>query len=83
MTTIWVIYQRPTDYRQCPFVVREYNVEKGQSIPSGVLYTARTLQQARKCIPDGAQRVRRDDGDEPQIVEWWFGRPQDEPETSG
>jgi hypothetical protein len=79
MTTIWVIYSRPTDYPDSPFVVREHHIEKGKATPTDTLQTAKTLGEARRLIPDGAQRVKRDDGDEPQIVEWWFGRPQDEP----
>jgi hypothetical protein len=78
MTKIWVIYAHPIDYPDSPFVVREHRIEKGRSVPEAA-HTADTLTRARRLIPPGAQRVPRAEGDEPQIVEWWFGRPENEP----
>jgi hypothetical protein len=82
MMTIWVIYAHPTDYPD-KFVMREHTIENGKVTPTDYFRIANTLAQIRRFIPEGAQRVERQEDDEPQIFEWWFGKPEDEPEPSG
>jgi hypothetical protein len=76
MIPIWVIYQRPTDYPDAPFVMRKHHInerkKEGRVTPTAHCYTAETIEELRLKIPDGKQRMVRSPKDEPQIVEWWF-----------
>jgi hypothetical protein len=75
MIPIWVIYKRPTDFPDHNFVMREHHITNGKTenlVPTEHFYTADTIEEIRRKIPAGKQRVSRSKGDEPQIVEWWF-----------
>ena len=75
---IWVIYQQPTDFPGVNFVMREHhiyrrsgNADRGAT-PTENVYKGDTIDQLRRKIPQGKQRMIRSEADEPQIVEWWF-----------
>jgi PHD/YefM family antitoxin component YafN of YafNO toxin-antitoxin module len=78
MIPIWVIYRRPTDFPTSNYVMREHYVitNEGASqnvvMPTEYFHTAQNIEELRRKIPRGKQRVLRRDDDEPQIVEWWF-----------
>jgi hypothetical protein len=73
---IWVIYHKPTDYPE-DYVMREHHVQFAKTkekviTPTDHVYTAKSIWELRRRIPPGKQQVLRTEGDEPQIVEWWF-----------
>lgn len=76
MTKIWVIYRSPTDYPQHPFVMREHHIRRrdGKSVgePTEKIRAGDSLEDVRRSIPRGKQRVERREDDEPQIIEWYF-----------
>lgn len=73
---IWVIYQKPTDFPDANFVMREHHITRdlGRNavVPTEHIYTAETIEKLRHHIPAGKQKMLRAEQDEPQIVEWWF-----------
>lgn len=73
---IWVIYQKTTDFPDANFVMREHHIKrvKGKNAvtPTEYFYTAESIEQLRRRIPQGKQKMLRAELDEPQIVEWWF-----------
>ena len=71
MRRILVIYKKPTDFPEWPFVMREHEMDNGQVRPTANYHGAKTLKELRDRIPDGYTRMPRSDGDEPQIVEWY------------
>ena len=72
MRAIWVIYKRPTDYPNVPFVMREHHMVNGKVIASPKTWQGSNIGQVRKNIPEGKTRMERSETDEPQIVEWWY-----------
>jgi hypothetical protein len=77
MMKIWVIYERPTDFPDVGFVMREHHVQFAKTkdrviTPTEHFYTADSIAELRRRIPAGKQRMLRHEADEPQIVEWWF-----------
>jgi hypothetical protein len=77
MIKIWVIYERPKDFPD-QFVMREHHIKGGKNggpnevRPTEHFYTADSIAELRRKVPAGKQRIERIEGDEPQIVEWWF-----------
>jgi len=67
---VWTIYERPSDYPG-HFVVRRSVVALGGIIPDLECGLAKSLEGARKLIPDGLARVNRYPSDDPVIVESW------------
>jgi hypothetical protein len=76
MIKIWVIYARTTDYPAWPYVMREHHIQrrKGERdvTPTENFHLAETIEELRRRIPKGKIRMLRTEGDEPQIVEWWY-----------
>ena len=66
--TVYTIYDHPTDYPE-HFVVRKW---KNNSISDGILGISKTLEGARKLLPEGCAVIPKDDGDDPKIVESWL-----------
>ena len=64
---MWTIYFNPRDYPGL-FVVRKFNWDK----PTKEFYTAKTLTEARKYIPDGLINMNRQLMDDPIIIETWI-----------
>ena len=70
--TLWMVYERPTDYPHSWVVRRHYASAEGvraDPVPSAV---APSLEAARLAIPPGLHRIERDPDDEPQIAEVWL-----------
>lgn len=73
MIKLWVIYQRPTDYPDAPFVMREFYIPKGGRVtPTDKLQMGASIEELRANIPPGKMRMPRSEDDEQQIVEWYF-----------
>lgn len=68
---IWTIYRHPADYPQ-GYVARLFAITAGKSGPTGNAIYADTLDEVRRSLPPGLWRMRRMDGDQPQIVETWL-----------
>jgi hypothetical protein len=64
------IYKHPKDY-PTKFVVRKFIAKAGKIIPDNNAQTADTLEEIRKLVPLGLQRVPRNKTDDPVIVETW------------
>lgn len=64
---IWTIYKHPSDYPD-KFVARCFNFNR----PTTAVYTADTLEEIRRLIPQGLFRLERDPNDDPVIVEVWI-----------
>jgi len=67
---MFVIYDRPTDHPN-HFVVRRWLVHHYPA-PCEACTLHNSLEEARRSLPDGLTRVRRDVNDEQQIVETWL-----------
>jgi hypothetical protein len=67
----YTIYHNPRDYPG-KFVVREFLVFPGNSVPGKVLGVAETLKEARLLVPYGLCNMGRETSDQPQIVETWL-----------
>ncbi|WP_423396070.1 hypothetical protein [Burkholderia sp. LMG 21824] len=74
MFSIWVIYERPTDYPN-GYVARRLRASSTGGVvtsPRDVL-VGDTLDEVRAQLrPFGLYRIPRDPRDEPQIVESWI-----------
>lgn len=71
---MWTIYDRPKDYPD-KFVVRAWTVYDGNPVPvpGAKVYTADTLEEARKFVPAGLVRfAKHPTHDDPVIVETWL-----------
>ena len=64
---IWTVYDHPKDYPN-DFVVRVWNYDK----PTKIVHTGKTLEDARRHIPDGLIKLDRLPQDDPCIVEVWL-----------
>lgn len=64
---IWVIYKHPKDFPN-KYVVRHWINEN----PTKTMYTANTLEEIRKKIPQGLTLLPRFPQDDPKIVEVWL-----------
>lgn len=72
MITLYVIYDRPSDYPD-NFVVRAWKLDRfGKCLPSWDARLANDLESARSCIPKGHMRFPRLKRDDPVIVEVWM-----------
>jgi len=71
--TMYTIYDRPLDYPD-HFVVRKWKIVRPDISPisDGILGISKTLEGARKLLPEGCACLARDASDEPQIVESWL-----------
>ena len=69
---IWVVYQNPTDFPGCLFVMREHHLVDGKVVPGLKTWKGENLTDVRRYIPKGKMKMERAAGDEPQIVEWWY-----------
>lgn len=74
MRSFWVIYRRPTDFPNTPYVMREHlGDSKGNVKPTENFIMANSLEEIRAKVPAGAVRMDRHPKDEAQIVEWYIG----------
>ncbi|KWN78354.1 hypothetical protein WM24_29700 [Burkholderia ubonensis] len=73
MFSMWVIYERPSDY-PTGFLARHWLASSGGLLASkGEVLTGATLDEVRaQLAPFGLHRIERDPRDEPQIVETWL-----------
>lgn len=71
--TIWVIYKRPSDFPDVPFVARAQ-----RAMPDGTIvadpdhFEGDTLQEVRDMLPFGLTNISRLPEDEDHIVECWI-----------
>jgi hypothetical protein len=69
--TIWTIYDRPKDHPH-GFIARRFEVGRGTSTATDHTL-AGDLDDIREILAQaGLTNIRRQDGDEPQIVESWI-----------
>jgi hypothetical protein len=69
--TIWTIYDRPLDHPE-GFIARRFEVGDGVSGPTRDTITGK-LEDIRQAFEKaGLVKMRREAGDEPQIVESWL-----------
>jgi hypothetical protein len=67
----WVIYSRPTDYPDSPFVMREHYIDADGPHPTSSVWTGVSIEELRRLLPLNAIAFARVANDEPQIIEWW------------
>lgn len=71
---MYVIYWSPKDYPD-KFVVREWATARADGRIARALFpmaVVDTLEQARAALPDGLVNCRRDEDDDPAILEVWL-----------
>jgi hypothetical protein len=68
---IWTVYDHPTDQPDC-YVARLWIIGDGQIKSSNDMFTADTLDELRRLLPPGLNRLDRFDQDDPKIVEVWL-----------
>jgi len=78
MRSFWVIYRRPIDFPDSEYVMREHVIDKGETTPTENFIIGKTLEEMRAQVPPGAVRMERSPKDEPQIVEWYMERLNDQ-----
>lgn len=71
--SMWTIFDSPLNFEGC-FVAREFRICQGINVPVPTAnhFVATTLDEVRAMLPPGLFPMRRNDGDEPQIVETWL-----------
>lgn len=69
---LYVVYEKPKDYPDF-FVVRGWTIRHNGLIadPRPIAFE-KTLDEARKRIPEGMYRVEPSENDDPVIVETWI-----------
>lgn len=68
--TMWVVYEKPSDFPS-GFVVRKWEVVRGRELAGGAI-TAVTLHDARLLIPKGTVNIGRFNLDDATILEIWI-----------
>lgn len=70
--TIWTIYVKPSDHPE-GFIARRFEVgEGGRTLATRDTLTGK-LDDIRMALEKaGLMKIKRDEGDEPQIVESWL-----------
>ena len=69
---VYVVYYDPSDYPGL-YVVRRQVAGRGTvTTDREPLTVAKTLKEARQCIPAGLERFQPSPDDDPVIVETWF-----------
>lgn len=63
---LWIIYFNPSDFPD-KYVVRKWILDK----PTDIMFTADTLDEIRKFVPEGLVNIGRQQYDDPVIVETW------------
>lgn len=71
---VFTIYRRPADFPDAEFILRGFVVTAGaEPQPTGIIFAADTLEQARSLVPPEADVcIPRDAGDAPHVVESWI-----------
>jgi hypothetical protein len=70
--TIWTIYDRPKDHPH-GHIARRFEVGRGAPLVATAHTLAGDLDDIREILAQaGLTNIRRQDGDEPQIVESWI-----------
>jgi hypothetical protein len=68
--TIWTIYDRPSDHPE-GYIARRFEVGGGNTVATPEILTG-DLEDLRQAFwKAGLMKLKRQDGDEPQIVESW------------
>jgi hypothetical protein len=70
MLRMWAIYCHPADFPD-RYVIREWEVEGSEVIPSPIALLADSIEEAREKVPKGLFKLGRHPGDDPVIVEVW------------
>jgi hypothetical protein len=70
----YTIYARPADYPSVAYVVRGWLIEADGPTPTGEVFFADSLREARGFLPKEQTFVRfdRSPDDAPSIVETWL-----------
>jgi hypothetical protein len=69
--TIWTIYDRPKDHPE-GFIARRFEVGEGKTVATADTINGK-LDDIRMALERaGLVNIRRQEGDEPQIVESWI-----------
>lgn len=71
VSTVWTIYNRPTDYPRW-IVMRPHFIKKDGSVSPGRAELFDTLDEARSRLPRGLTNIKRLPKDDPVIVESWI-----------
>ena len=69
---IWVIYHRPLDFPDVPYVARRQWVRGDEIEYDPDHFEADTLEEIRAKIPWGLVKIGRYPDDDPVIVECWM-----------
>ena len=70
-TTIWTIYDRPSDH-PVGFIARRFEVGSGSSTPTKDTLTGKIDDLRFALERAGFVKIMRSEGDEAQIVESWI-----------
>jgi hypothetical protein len=68
---IWTIYDRPTDYPH-GHIARRFEVGKGEQIVTDHTLIGELDELRQTFERAGLTKLKRQEGDEPQIVESWI-----------
>jgi hypothetical protein len=69
--SMWVVYDRPTDYPG-EVVARRFEIVGGTERPTQDLLRASSLPALRRLAPPGLTAIPRQPGDDPVIAECWL-----------
>lgn len=70
---MFVIYHKPNDFPEANYAVREWHIVTGETEPvAGEVFTASTLDKARKLVPLGYSHMNPHPTDDPKIKEIWL-----------
>lgn len=67
---IWTIYDHPSDYPG-EYVLRSWKVADSGLYGGSVTAHHADLNEVRRVVPPGRQRIERDPTDDPVILESW------------
>jgi hypothetical protein len=68
--TIWTIYDRPSDHPE-GYIARRFEVGGGNTVATPEILTGDIEDLRQAFWKAGLMKLKRQDGDEPQIVESW------------
>jgi hypothetical protein len=68
--SLWTVYDHPSDH-PAYWVARRWEIRR-EAVPTGDLLKADTLDELRGLLPPGLDRLPREPGDDPAIVETWL-----------
>lgn len=70
---MFTIFRRPRDRPNDRYVVRAFVILPGEAVPTDIVYSARTLAEARLLVPETADTyIPRSAEDDITVVETWL-----------